>query len=59
MHKAPWAPSSAGHKKPAKTQDISAILLSDSPLENFEILGKKDLEKDEPKGWLLAKTITV
>jgi hypothetical protein len=44
---------------PAKTQDIRAILLSDSPLENFEILGKKDLEKDEPKGWLLAKTIKV
>jgi hypothetical protein len=44
---------------PAKTQDIRAILLSDSPLENFAILGKKDLEKDEPKGWLLAKAITV
>src|SRR5262249_50437296 len=39
--------------------ELAKILESPAPLENFEILGKKDLEKDEPKGWLLAKTITV
>ena len=38
---------------------LGAILRSNSPYENFEVLGKKDLEKDEPKGWLLAKAITV
>jgi hypothetical protein len=44
---------------PSNPRDIRAILWSNSPFENFEILGKKDLEKDEPKGWLLAKTIRV
>jgi len=43
---------------PSDVHDIRAILLGNDPLENFEILGKKDLRKDEPKGWLLAKTIT-
>jgi hypothetical protein len=41
-----------------RIDDLLKILRSTSALENVEGLGKKDLEKDEPKGWLLAKTIT-
>jgi len=45
--------------KKGYSHDLATIVRSHIPLENFEILGKKDLEKDDPKGWLLAKTITV
>jgi hypothetical protein len=50
--------------KPDKSNysaQLATILLhrSNDPFENFEVLGKKDLEKDEPKGWMLAKTIKV
>jgi hypothetical protein len=51
-------PDSAIEAMAAVSPQLASILESNHPLENFEILGKKDLEKDEPKGWLLAKTIT-
>ena len=54
-----YHPESAIEAFEQVTPDLATVLKSPDPLENFEMLGKKDLEKDDPKGWLLAKTLTV